>query len=49
MIAGKRRTKTCATKAQAKAWEAEQREQDWLKQEEQIHTACLHPGFPALT
>jgi integrase len=42
MIAGKRRTKICATKAQAKIWEAEQKEQDWERQETQIHTACLH-------
>ena len=42
MIAGKRRTKICDTKAQAKAWEVEQREEDWENQEARIHTACLH-------
>ena len=42
MIAGQRRTKICATKAQAKAWEVEQDARDWQKQEEKIHTACLH-------
>ena len=42
MIAGKRRTKICDTKAQAKAWEVEQNEHEWENQEAQIHTACLH-------
>ncbi len=42
MIAGKRRTKICDTKAQAKAWEVEQKEQDWEEQEAVTHTVCLH-------
>ena len=38
MIAGKRRTKLCQTKAEAKKWEADQDVETWQKE---THTLCL--------
>lgn len=41
MISGQRKTKTFATKGEAKKWEAEQTEKDWQRPNQETHTVSL--------